>query len=122
MVAAVVIIGVLAFFMFLKIYGDPTAYTELEQRVEQYLTEEQGDDPDRIERIEVFRQAMKRPGYYVEVVFKDEPETVYVYCDEGGQMCPVRKKRDGCGRKGIQCHATRKLSAGSIILGQSVVK
>lgn len=99
MVAAVVIIGVLAFFMFLKIYGDPTAYTELEQRVEQYLTEEQGDDPDRIERIEVFRHAMKRPGYYVEVVFKDEPETVYVYCDEGGQIVQCGKKVTGADGK-----------------------
>ena len=84
---AVLIIGILAFFMFLKVSGDPTAYTQLEQNVEQYLIEEQNYAPDEIQSIEVVRVAMKAPGYYAEVVFTDEPDTTYFYCEaESGHV------------------------------------
>lgn len=91
-IAAIVIIGVFAFFMYLKIYGDPLAFSQLEQHVEQYLTEEKGYDPDEIKKIEARHVAMKRPGYYAEVVFKNDPQTVYFYCEEEEKVVPCGKK------------------------------
>lgn len=80
---AIGVIAVFAFFMYLKIYGDPYEYTEMERSVTQYLVEEQGYSPDDIQQIHIEHVPMKRPGYYAEVVFKDEPQTTYLYCPEG---------------------------------------
>lgn len=81
--AGVLIIGVFAFFMYLKINGDPYAYTEVEQKVKNYLTEEQGYRLEDIDQLDVEHVPMKRPGYYAKVVFKDDPQTTYLYCPQG---------------------------------------
>lgn len=82
-IAATLIIGVFAAFMYLKINGDPYAYKEVEQKVKLYLTEEQGYSLEDIDQLVIEHVPMKRPGYYAKVVFKDEPQTTYLYCPQG---------------------------------------
>lgn len=85
-IGAIAVISVFAFFMYLKIYGDPYAYADLEESVTAYLTESEGYAPEEIQQITVEHVPMKRPGYYAEVIFTDEPDVAYLYCDEQGRV------------------------------------
>lgn len=100
-ILAIAIIGVFAFFMYLKINGDPTAYIALEENVTEYLIES-GYTLADIDSIVVHRDPMKRPAYYAEVVFKDEPDKAYLYCEETtSQYEEVQTEIVQCGEKAV---------------------
>lgn len=106
-ILAIAVIGVFAFFMYLKINGDPTAYTALEENVTEYLVET-GHAPEDIDSIVVHHDPMKRPAYYAEVVFKDEPDKAYLYCEEAtSQYEEVQTEIVQCGEKAVSDNGNR---------------
>lgn len=96
--SGLLIVGIFAFFIFLKINGDPLEYEHLETDVRQYLATEQGYQAEDILKLEVKYVAMKLPAYHAEVVLKDEPDKTYYFCEVGEEedkeIVPCREDRD----------------------------
>lgn len=76
--ALLIIAAVFTFFIYIKINGDPLEHSRLQKAVKQYLTVEKGYATADIQTITTRYVA---PNYFVEVVFQDEPDTVYLYCE-----------------------------------------